>query len=162
MENTNSFSTSNINQRWLENIFENLKNLENGERLAREGCISLMEYLQMTPDQRAIMLADIQYKNLRFMITEIDLLLTDVTPVVDPTKIEELRTKLVKVSQVKDVRSLFIKESYSQIKNAILKTELTDFFYKTLTFISQMRREIIIEIKHILYIDDTSKRRKQI
>ncbi len=67
------FEATNISDLWLKNIFENVKNLESMERLAREGCVSLLEFAQM--DSR--MLPEIQYKNLKMMISEIELLLSE-------------------------------------------------------------------------------------
>lgn len=72
MENSES-SQKNITDKWLDNIFECLMRLEQYERLMKEGCESILEYVQ-NPN---INLADIQYKNYNLFITEAEILFED-------------------------------------------------------------------------------------
>ena len=69
----------NISTLWLTNIFNNLKALENIERLAREGCSSITDYIQIPPAHQNIILVEAQYKNLRFFVFELEILLTNLT-----------------------------------------------------------------------------------
>lgn len=153
----NNYDSSNINTLWLNNIYENLKNLEQLMRLSREGCTSLFEYMKIPVEQRKILIADTQYKNLRFMITELDLLLTDITPTIGEDKVEEFRKLLQPVEDIIDNRFLFVKETTSVTKNGITSSALLPFFYDTLNFVSKMRNNIIKSISHLLYIKDDDK-----
>lgn len=162
----NEFSTTNINTRWLENIYENLKNLEEMERVVREGCSSLIEFLQIPPDQRNFVIPMAQYKSLRIMATEIKLLLDDLMPVINPEQLKEYRRKLNNImgfdehgQSVLDNQELFIKQVKKN--NQILYCETTLIFNKTLNFISDIKSGIISDIGHILYIkeDDIHKKK---
>ncbi len=149
-----NYESTNINSLWLTNIFENLKNLEVMERISREGCNSLMDYLQIPLAQRQIILADTQYKNLKFMVTEMQLLLTDLSPVVAKDKHKAFMDTLKKIQPPIHIRRLFLVERHSVMKNGIFTSEVTPFFYETLTFLSELKLDIIKEISHILYIKD--------
>jgi len=148
----NNFISTNINSLWLQNIFENLKNLEVYERLAREGCGNLLEYVQLPIEKRQIFLNDVQYKNLRFILTEMHLLLSDLTPVIEKKSLEKFETNMIKLERIINNRKLFVKEGYSATHGAISNSKLTDMFYHTLDFLCSMRQDIIKEISHILYV----------
>lgn len=153
----NEFEATNINSLWLMNVFENLKNLERMQRLAKEGCSSVMEYLSLPIAEKELIIADVQYKNLRFIVGEIDLLLTDLTPVIEEKKIEKFRENLSKVVQIMNNRKLFVHEPYSQSKKQIITRNLRPLFYDTLQYLTQLKVEIIKEISHILYVKGQSK-----
>ena len=146
-----TFESTNINARWLENVYENLKNLEIMERLAREGCTTLLEYLQIPPQQRAVMIADAQHKNLKMMVTEMGLLLTDLTTMLEEDKLKKLRESLEKIRLACARRAFFVKEVYSASRG-IVNSRTTDFFDETLSFIAGLRVEIIQMIAPLLYV----------
>lgn len=145
MEEATSFDSANINTLWLQNIYENLKNIESMERLANEGCNTIFEYFQIPFEQRKAQLGDVQYKNLRFMLTEFELLLTDLTPVVDENKLKEFRAYLKVLKKNIGERRLFLKESPTQSKT-------TPYFNEVVFFLSEFRVNIIREIAHLLYV----------
>lgn len=151
MEQPN-YDSSNINTRWLENIYENLKNLEMYERMAREGCISILDYIQFPVENRSVFLCDIQYKNLRFIVNEMDLLMTDLTPVIDETKLEEFRTVLDKIGKKINNREVFVSDSYSSLRGKITDSKMTNVFHETLGFLMVLRQQVIKSIAHILYV----------
>jgi len=155
------YESSNINTKWLENIYENLKNLEVISRNAREGCSSLLEYLQIPLQSKAIIIADVKYKNLRFMVTEMDLLLTDLTPVLEEEKLNSLRETLNKIEPLMKNRDLFVEESFSASSNSINHSENTDLFNETLKFLLKLRIDIIKSISHILYMSKSDRQSKQ-
>lgn len=151
-----NLETSNINAKWLDNIYENIKNLEQLERLGREGCTSLFDYMQIPPQQRQYILGDTQYKNLRFIVTELRLLLADLTPVINQEALAKFRGALDKVEGFIDNRKLFVREPRNQDKT--IKASIpTEFFWKTLFFLCEMKIEIIREIAHILYVRSERK-----
>lgn len=145
------FQSSNINRLWLNNIYENIKNLETMVRLAREGCLSLAEYMQIPFEQRAIILPDVQYKNMRMISNEMNLLLTDLVPVLGKDKVEEYLKILFSIEKIIDQRKLFVKDNYSSVKKQVVSSSTTEFFFETLRFLEVIRRNIIIDISSILY-----------
>lgn len=155
-EDVNNLQSGNINAIWLQNIYENIKNLEMLERLAREGCNSLLDYLQMPFEQRDLIIGDLQYKNLRFIITEIYLLLSDLTPVLKDIELNNFYKALDKMKTIIEDRTLFLDEP--RLANKRLKySHPTEFFYLTLDFLHQLKINIIRSISHILYIKEEKK-----
>lgn len=149
-----SFESTNINALWLNNIYENLKNLESLHRLAREGCNSIMEYLQIPYDQRLAMLGDIQYKNLRFILTETVLLLEDLSPVINETQYSKFIGQLKQLKKVINQRNLFIRDIYSASENKIINSKLTNFFFETLEYLGEVKVAMIKipDVSAILYV----------
>lgn len=145
------FESTNINSKWLENIYENIKNLENLERSAYEGCVSLLDYLQIPPETRHVIVGDAQYKNLKFMVTEIHLLLGDLTPVMKKERLKSFREQIEMIQNVISERYLFVKEPKNQDRT-IKYSQVTPFFEKSLKFLSEIKIEIIKEISDILYV----------
>ena len=151
--------SGNINALWLENIYENLKNLEKMERIAREGCSSVFEYLQYSPQDRKVMVGDIQYRNLSLMFTEFELLLTDLVPVVNGEK-HEFYLRIIKPFQkIIKHRDMFVSER-KLLNGSISATVTTDEFWKVLDVLSDLRRDIIKEISPILYVKEDVKKKK--
>lgn len=151
MPDSDVYESSNINAIWLQNIYENIKNLEQLERIAREGCNSIMEYLQIPHESRAFILGDVQYKNLRFIITELDLLLIDLTPVIKESELIDFQLSLNKVKELIENRRLFLEEPRG-VDRSIRYSKPKPFFYETLNFLSLLKVSIIKSIAHILYI----------
>lgn len=149
--------TSNINQKWLNNIYENIKNLEDYERLVREGCKSLLDFMNIPYSSRPVLVGITQFKNLKFLITEFRLLLADLTPVLEKTedkkamvsKLDEFLKSLDKSLKNED---LFISYSYNE-ENKLIQTETTPFFYETIDALHAAKVDLFREIKHILYIN---------
>jgi hypothetical protein len=142
--------SANINGLWLQNIYENLKKLEENMRLAREGCNSVLEYLQLYNIPRSS-LNDIRYKNLRLIITELSLLVTDLLPVIK--KSDEYYESIKQLDQLIDNKNLFIKET-SNLDGELKSSIVTPFFKATLDQADNIRRKIIIDIGNILYMDN--------
>lgn len=141
--------TANINEKWLDNIYENIKNLENYERLVREGCTSLLDFVNMPLKNRPVVIGLTQFKNLRFLITEFKLLLGDLTPVLDSSDYYDEILK--KIDKCLIYEKLFI-NSEININKEIVNIKPTPFFYETLDIIHDLKRELFKKIKHILYI----------
>lgn len=151
------YSESNINSLWLINIYENLKNLENYERLAYEGCSSLMDYLQIPPSMRTKELSDTRFKNLRFICTEINLLLTDLTPIVEEDTLKHVRGIVDTIHKALIHKDMFINEEYSEVRKMLVSSEPTELFYDTLKTLTNMRIILIKEIKPLLFIKEEKK-----
>lgn len=143
-------TSANINTLWLQNIYENLKKLEENMRLAREGCNSVLEYLQLYNISKTS-LNDIRYKNLRLIITELSLLVTDLQPVLKD-KANHYYTSISELDKVIDIRHLFVKET-SNVDGQVKSSIVTPFFKATLDHAEGIRRKIINDIAPILYMD---------
>lgn len=149
---SNTFETTNINALWLQNIYDNLKNLEMLERLAREGCSQIYDYFQMSEYERIKTISDVQYKNLSFLITEMHLLLSDLTPVIEENKLNDFRNSLESIEQIIGKRTLFVKDIYSASHSSVTHSSVTPFYWQTLRFISRLKIQLVKEIAPILYI----------
>ena len=142
--------TANINEKWLENIYENIKKLEDYERLVREGCQSLLDFMNIPERNRPIVIGLTQFKNLRFMITEFTLLLADLTPILEePDKYDKV---LNDIDEALKLERLFLK-TMTNVDNEITEVRPTEFFYQTLKTLHNLKRDLFKEIKHILYIN---------
>lgn len=158
MQEVTEYESTNINSLWLNNISENLKNLEMLERLAGEGCVSIMDYLQMPIETREIIMADTMYKNLKLIPREMSLLITDLIPVISEDKKEEFDRKIKGVLQNINTRGLFIRD-IRQDSNGQVMSKVTDFYYDTFYYLVSLRRDIIKEISHILYVKSDNKKK---
>lgn len=155
-ENISQFDSRPINDRWLDNIYQNLTLLEEMERMAREGCHSIMEYLQIPLAERQQIIADVQYKNLKLMINEISLLLTDLSPQIGKESIQKYQVQLDPILYCIKERKRYVRESWSASRDRIIQSKTTEWFNKTLDFISNMRLQIINEIAPTLFLKRTN------
>jgi len=73
MENTQS-SELTISSRWIENLFDSLMKLESYERLLKEGCEGILEYVT-NPN---LSKADIQNKTYKLFISELEIILENI------------------------------------------------------------------------------------
>lgn len=152
------FETTNINLEWLNNIYSELKTIQDIERISREGCRNLMEYLQIPIDSQKIVMADAQYKNMRFFALELDLLITNLAPVIKD-KVEKYDKQLKPILKNINNRSLFIDET--TINNKVVEIYTLPFFNYTIDFLVSIKSEIIKDIAHILYLAEDDKDKKR-
>lgn len=146
-----SVQTSNINDKWLDNVYENIKKIEEYQRLAREGCGSLLEYLQFSQKQREIVMGQLQYKNFKFILTEFVLLLADLTPIMEDAKEKTFQDTIDKINAISTNENLFLENRYDVNKN-LVRSVPTPFFYSTLDVLHKLKIDLFKEIKHVLYI----------
>lgn len=146
-------TTANINEKWLMNIYENIKNLEDYERLVREGCKSLLDFMNIPERNRPIVIGLTQFKNLKFIITEFQLLLGDLTPVLKSS--EKYDKVLDNIERALQTERLFIR-TRTNVNNEVIEVVPTEFFYQTLKTLHDLKRDLFKEIKHILYIPTTN------
>ena len=146
-------TTANINEKWLTNIYENIKNLEDYERLVREGCKSLLDFMNIPERNRPIVIGLTQFKNLKFIITEFQLLLGDLTPVLKSS--DKYDKVLDNIERALQTERLFIR-TRTNVNNEVIEVVPTEFFYQTLKTLHGLKRDLFKEIKHILYIPTTN------
>jgi hypothetical protein len=143
--------SANINEKWLTNIYENIKKLEDYERLVREGCSSLLDFVQIPLSNRSSIVGQTQFKNLRFLITEFKLLLADLTPILEEDKVKEFDRFLNNIDKAISHEKLFLNSSYD-VNRTLIETKPTEFFYQTIETIHKLKVDLFRQIKGILYI----------
>lgn len=138
MEAEDNINQKNINDKWLDNIYEILIRLEGYERLANEGCNSLMEYLQSIAQNPNIDFATLQKKNYDMFITEFEILLNNVRHLVDSKTFLKMRIKLNSLIASEDEAGGFLDMRVDMIQHTewyVLKPE----FYNAQRQISELR-----------------------
>lgn len=153
------FESSNFNSKWMDNIYENIKNSEFMVRMAREGCTTILEYIQMPPHQREIVVGDVQYKNLRLLIGELNLLLTDLQPIIKEEESKKYFEVLGSLDKIKNNRKLFVKDIYSASQSRIISSKITPFFLEVLKGVEEVRKKMILEIAPVLYLKTEDKKK---
>ena len=156
----NEFDSININIEWLNNIYGELRIIQDIERLAREGCKNLMEYMQTPINSQRLVLADVQYKNMRFFALELDILIRNLAPII-PKKIDSYVKRLNPILDNLNKRNLFVEER--KINNRVVEIYTLSFLYKTIDFLISIKSDIIKDIGHILYLkqEDIGKKKWQ-
>lgn len=147
--------SANINIKWIENIFDNIKKIEEFERLAREGCASILEYIQLPIKDREIYLVEIQYKNLKLLLNEFILIVPDIVLIVGEEKSKEFLGSVKRIGNVINKKENIVHTSRSDVSNTITSAKLTPLFDKSLNILSQLRMELIIELKNILFMEQS-------
>ena len=148
-------NSANINEKWLVNIYENIKKLEDYERLVREGCSSLLDYVKIPLNNRSSVIGLTQFKNLRFMITEFKLLLADLTPILEQDKAKAFDSFLNNLENALKCEKLFLIYSFD-VNGKIIETRTTEFFSVTIEALHKLKVDLFKQIKNILYINSNN------
>lgn len=157
-EDMTGIESSNINSKWLENIYENIKNIEALNRLALEGCQSLIEYIDLTISNKARFIGEIQYKNLRLFLSELDLLLDDISPVIEETSFSKYKESIKLIRKDINKKELFLQVKYNSSTNTVISCTTKPFYDETVDMLSKIKLNIIKDIKHLLYIEGSKQR----
>jgi hypothetical protein len=128
------------------------------ERLAREGCNSIMEYMDIPFNIRPMILVDVEYKNLRFMALEMDILIGNLAPILKE-KTEKYNEKLNLLLMNLDNRSLFLKEIKKD--NRVVMIEALPFLYSSVAYLSNIKISLIKDIGNLLYIAEQDDNKKK-
>ena len=156
-----NFESTNIHLDWLNNIYKQLMRIQEFEKISREGCSSLIEYLQIPFEYQGIMIPDAMYKNMRFFALELDILIDNIIPDLNKedgnNKSDDYYKRLKPVLDNIDKRHLFIRER--RINNQIIQLILLPFFYTTINHLMEIKSNIIKDIGHILYINNEDKKK---
>lgn len=126
--------TRNFADKWLNNIFEVLMRIEDYERLAKNGCITILDYVQ-NPD---LDLAVIQERNYQLFMTEVEIILNDIKHFVNKKEMLKLIIKFNLIKSIeKDVNGfLDVRVNYiAHTSENVLKPE----YYNIHSLISELR-----------------------
>lgn len=156
MENEN-FESTNIHLDWLRNIYGQLRMLQDFERIAREGCRSLMEYIQIPFEYQRVVIPDAQYKNMRFFAMELDILISNLSSafkdeIKKGDKVKEYKERLNPVLNNIDKRNLFLREK--KVNNQMVGIDVLPLLDTTIRFLIKIKSDIILDIGHILYLPE--------
>ena len=162
-QTSQGIESSNIHLKWLNNIYMKIEAIENMERLAKEGCASIIEYMQIPFHLQKIIIPDAQYKNLRFMVFEMKLLVDNLSSFLsekDKDKKDENKNKygekIYNIIKIIDKRDLFLKEIKAQ--NNLVKIEVNPFMNETIRYISQIKSNLVVDIQDLLFMKEANKK----
>lgn len=157
MEENYEVESSNIHSKWLDNIYNQFIKIQEMETLALEGCMSLAEFMEIPIERLPIYLPEIEYKNLRFMVRELKLLVDNLSPILKEQS-KEYRELLKPVLKRLDDRSLFLSENKKN--NIIIELKLNPIFHKTVEYVLDIKTKIIEDDKvmKILYYEKENKK----
>ncbi len=127
-----------INDKWLDNIFNILLRLEDADKLASEGCRSLIDYIE-SPDTYLPM---IQYKNYLLFLTDFEILINNCKEMMKEGKFEEFVKNLEGLRKAEEKVGGFLKVRTNNIQKT-QKFYLRPIFNDALKIISKMRRDIV-------------------
>ncbi len=154
-----NYETTNIHLKWLEVIFNQLKRIQDFERLANEGCLSIIDYFQYTDEYYNVLLPEIQYKNLRFLLLEMNMLIKNLSPILKKDEKEEkYLKKLEPVNNSINNRKLFLTDIKQN--NKLIKVIPKPFLYKTISYLNEINRELTNDIKYLLYIPESENKKR--
>jgi hypothetical protein len=134
-----------ITDRWLDNLFESLMRLEQYERLAREGCVSLLEYVQ-NPN---IDLALIQNKNYGLFMTEFNITLRSGKRLIEKNTYLDLLLEYKTILKIELNTKGFLSEEIDEISHT-RKNTLKPSFYKILNKLSSLRARLVDSLWFVL------------
>lgn len=151
-------SGTNINSLWLLNIFENIKNIEVYERMARNGCRDILNYIQIPKESRQRELSEAQYQNLMMFGNELMVMLPDFASNLDKEVFGKYNAQLtILTNSLRLQKSKYYKENISIPRKTIINTYLTEDFYSVLNIFAEMRRELLLKVEPLLFIKEQSK-----
>ncbi len=137
-QNFEQSSEKTINDKWLDNIYDILLRLENSDKLASEGCISLIEFVQ-SPQQ---FLPLIQYKNYSMFLTDFEILINNTQKIIGATEYKKFVKNIKNLREAESNVGGFLVVNSKNI-NKIKKYKLKPLFQDAIKIISSMRRDIV-------------------
>jgi len=167
-------SKRSVSDRWLDLIFECLKNLEKYERSARNGSIDLTQYLTLRYDEGFIdqpnIETEIRIKSINLMISEFRILITNFGDIILPKEFIEKCNKVLNwanaernyIATLEDEKKgnyytkAEVKRYYADgsLTKEILFLITGKKFYSILNELSNLRAELVRELKDILFMLD--------
>jgi len=140
-EKTNQEDTRSFADKWLNNVFETLMKLEDYERLLKNGCSDIMDFVQ----NKELDLAIVQEKNYQLFMTEIEIILNDINHFIDKKEYLSLLIKFKIIRSKENEANGFLrfnKDLDGYTGNYILKGE----FYEIIPYISNLRGMVVTSL----------------
>ena len=164
-EKHNGESLKNVSDRFLDLIFDSLRSLQENETCMKEGCANLVEYMREFNIPSSD-INNIQVKNMQLMINEFDKLFKNITPIVEKDTMKNMKQKLNEYQKVMDKgyinkegkTFMIYKSGYDQLKKTN-NINIKPLFYMVGNQLSDLRGEVILSLKHILYTQKTKDKK---
>lgn len=141
----NSGSEKTISNQWLENIFSSLMKLETYERLLKEGCSGILEYIT-NPN---INLADIQYKNYKLFLTEMEIIIENTKHLIEKEKYLQISILFNSIKKFEKEVGSFLYTQYDMVGHNEW-SELKPEFERVKPKISRLRSLLVSALWKIL------------
>jgi hypothetical protein len=152
-----NYESTNIHLKWLENIYNQIRTIQDFERIANEGCRDLMEYLQIPSQMHLLVLPDAQYKNLRFMVLELNILISNLAHVLKKDdKEKEYKERIQVVLNVINNRSMFLKDIKQN--NQVMRIIPSPMLDKTIKYVGEIKSSLIRDIGGLLFLPEGEKK----
>ncbi len=159
----NQESKKDISDKWIAFICEHLQRLEELEVSSKQGCENMLEYVNI-PVNQMVSLPVMQLKNIGFWISEFEITLKDVRAVLKKTEAEALENKLNLIKNTKE-KGFKIKETTIKISKVLRNSQtkkrkvvLLPLFEVVVNQLSNLRGELIENLKHILWIQKSESK----
>jgi len=156
-EQNNNIETSSMNTRWLENIYEQLRNIQDMIRISSEGCISLMDYLQIPIEMHKVVIPEAQYKNIKFLILEFDIFIDNLSPILKE-KTKDYKKRIEPLMNDIYNRDLYLKNIIKS--NQLVSIETKPMMNLIFRMLLKLYSDIINDIGEILYINQETKQKQ--
>lgn len=152
-----NYESTNIHLKWLENIYNQIRTIQDFERIANEGCRDLMEYLQIPSQMHLLVLPDAQYKNLRFMVLELNILISNLAHVLKKEdKEKEYKERIQVVLNVINNRSMFLKDIKQN--NQVMRIIPSPMLDKTIKYVGEIKSSLIRDIGSLLFLPEGERK----
>ena len=149
-------SKKDISQEHLSRVDESLRRLENYERQLRTGHQDVAEYIQSLRIPNSYNHSCItQLKTFDFLIQEFEIVFNNIEKIIPEEKLKELRKKLIYCREInvgkhgKTHTPIYDRSNNTNILKEII---FEDAFYILTGELSNLRKELINELSHLLWI----------
>lgn len=159
-------SKKDVSEKWLDDIYFSLRTLEMFERQLRAGVVDLFEFLHSLGYSNATGKAAIaQAKAIQLVTDEFELILNNTEKIIPKDKLKDLRTKLLFCLNIQGGKygKMFDYKYRSQNMSSgsyVCGINLYKPFFIFQNTISQMRKELVSCLSHILFVTDKKKNLK--
>jgi len=140
----------NITDAWHKNIFMSLVNLQELEKICRDGARNITEYLEVNPFR----IPEIQLQHLKMMITETNILLMNVNQKLENKIVLNLKKvlKLIKKNVYIKRNIIYYKKTQESLwAKKIDHVYLTSNYYYYLEKLCEIREEIVLKLTPTLF-----------
>lgn len=156
MEEQKEESIKNFSEKWLDKTFEDFKMLEEYEQNSKNGCKTILEFVQIDPRQ----LPYLQITNIELWMTKLDLVLTNIGRELSKEKSKEINKEFQDATTtfrkgVKDSKGNIYRASH-EVRATAQKGKpksliLDPLFWIIVDTLSKIRKELIKSLPHIFF-----------
>jgi hypothetical protein len=137
-------SEKTVSESWNSNIVKSLEKLQDYEILAKQGCETIFEYIQIPLNTNLDL---IQEKNYRFFMTEFSIILSNTKHLMTSEQYKNLSEAFLKLQNLEKSKGGFLitKRKYEKKEQKLSK----DFFL-VIEYISKLREDLISALWRLL------------